>query len=143
MSASIDKPDALLDKLDNLMRSSHAEDRAKPPPVLTEALQDDKEGVIPTLVDAVEVAQGTPIDKQSGLNEPSVEDIVASRLVASVSREMAALWNEFAAHQDKLAVLHRSIKFALPQLVRLRWEESAAENSEPSNDDHSESNQGG
>ena len=132
MANNGDKPDALLNKLDSLMKSGRVENRSNTPPVLTEALPDDQQGPIPTLTDAIEKPGLDSADNPG--NTEKVQDVVASRLVASVDREMAELSEELPALQDKLAVLHRSIKFALPQLVSLRWDEPAADDADATDD---------
>lgn len=52
-----------------------------------------------------------------------LQDLISSRLVARIDNEIASLLKELPGHGAKLAVLHRSIRFALPELVRLRWQE--------------------
>ncbi len=123
MGDNSDKPDALLNKLDSLIRSGRAENRSNTPPVLTEARPDDQQGPIPTLTNAIGNRRIASEDGESDSAE-RVQDVIASRLVASVDREMADLSQELPALQEKLAVLHRSIKFALPQLVSLRWDDA-------------------
>ena len=39
---------------------------------------------------------------------------------------MTSLLKELPTEKSKLSVLHRSLRFALPELVRLRWLESPA-----------------
>jgi len=133
MGDNSDKPDALLNKLDSLIRSGRAENRSNAPPVLTEALPDDQQGPIPTLTNAI---GNRRISSEDGASDSAekVQDVIASRLVASVDREMADLSEELPALQGKLAVLHRSIKFALPQLVTLRWDDDGVENDDAADD---------
>jgi hypothetical protein len=123
MGENSNKSDALLSKLDSLMKSGRAENRSNTPPVLTEALPDDQQDTIPTLTDAI---GNRRLDSAKSLSEAAerVQDVIAARLVTSVDREMADLSKELPALQDKLAVVHRSIKFALPQLVNMRWADS-------------------
>jgi hypothetical protein len=40
-----------------------------------------------------------------------------------MDREMGRFAQELPVHRSRLAVLHRSLRFALPELVRLRWED--------------------
>ena len=115
-----DKPDDLLDKLDGLLRSGRKHYRRNKPPVLTDALADDSQDSIPTLTNAFENARlGSNIDEVE--LEERVKEVVTSKLVASVDQEMEELAEAFPEFQDKLALLHRSVRFALPQLVSLRW----------------------
>ncbi len=195
--------DALLNKLDNLMHSTHAKKRREPPPVLTDAVPTGNDNAIPTLTDAVDVpdsgvhgrpdqqpqqqAQQQPAGEQAALDTPlqfdaeppvdagqdmsaqSQEDTLAesnaapdsdapndfaadaeddaagdtvvdvqrsisSRLVAAIDTEMAGLNKKLPAHKGKLAVLHRSLRFALPELVRLRWEEPLPDDADDDSD---------
>lgn len=129
MGDNSDKPDALLNKLDSLMKSGRAENRSSTPPTLTQALPDDQQGPIPTLTNAIGSGRPDP-DDSADQSVQKVQDVVAARLVASVDQEMADLLKELPALQDKLAVLHRSLKFALPQLVNIRWEDNAADDND-------------
>lgn len=123
MEDKSDKPDALLDKLDGFLRSGRSQKRRNTPPVLTDALPDDLQGSIPTLTNALENARLDSEDNEAELAE-QVKDLVVSKLVASVDHEMADLGEAFPDFRGKLALLHRSIRFALPQLVNLRWEDA-------------------
>jgi len=118
-----DKPDALLDKLDGFLRSGRRQKSRNTPPVLTDALPDDLQGSIPTLTNALENEHPDGADNGVELAE-KLKDLVTSKLVASVDHEMADLSEAFPDFRDKLALLHRSIIFALPQLVDLRWEDA-------------------
>jgi hypothetical protein len=127
MGDNSDKPDDLLDKLDGFLRSGRKHYRRNKPPVLTDALPEDVQGSIPTLTNAIENSRDESTDKEADEereHEEHVRDAVASRLVASVDREMADLSEAYPDFQAKLALLHRSIQFALPQLVNLRWEDT-------------------
>ena len=118
-----DKPDDLLDKLDGLLRSGRKHYRRNKPPVLTDALADDSQDSIPTLTNAFEnTGLGYPDDEVE--REERVKEVVTSKLVASVDQNIEELAEEFPDFQDKLALLHRSIRFALPQLISLRWEDA-------------------
>lgn len=117
-----DKESELLDKLDGLIRSGRGRKPRDPPPVLTEAIPDPTESAIPTLTDAVEDAPEVPNDSPQS-SRPSDQKLVADRLLASVSREIVSLSKALPAHQSRLSVLHRSLRFALPELVRLRWQD--------------------
>ena len=55
-----------------------------------------------------------------------LQDSISSRLVSVIDREMTALINESPTHQSKLSTLQRSLRFALPELVRLRLQEEPA-----------------
>jgi hypothetical protein len=142
MGDNSDKPDILLNKLDSLMKSGRAENRSNTPPVLTEALPDNLQGQIPTLTDAVENRRPEPAGLEDQDEDPgkdpgedqgedrstkTAQGVVASRLVASIDQEMTGLFAQFPALHDKLTVLHRSLKYALPQLVRIRWDDNAAD----------------
>jgi hypothetical protein len=115
-----DKPDDLLNKLDGFLRSGRKHYRRNRPPVLTDALADDSQGSIPTLTNAFENARLGSGDNEVELEE-RVKEAVTSKLLASVDQEMEELAEAFPEFQDKLALLHRSVRFALPQLVSLRW----------------------
>lgn len=118
-----DKPDDLLDKLDGFLRSGRKHYRRNKPPVLTDALADDSQGSIPTLTNAFENARlGSRVNEVG--REERVKEVITAKLVASVDQEMKELAEAFPDFQDKLALLHRSVRFALPQLVSLRWEDS-------------------
>ena len=116
-----DQPDDVLDKLDGFLRSGRKHYRRNKPPVLTDALADESQSSIPTLTNAFDNARLGSEDNEVEL-EDKVKEVVASKLVASVDQEMEELAEAFPDFQDKLALLHRSIRFALPQLVSLRWE---------------------
>jgi len=118
-----DKPDDLLDKLDGFLRSGRKHYRRNRPPVLTDALTDDSQDSIPTLTNAFENARLGSVENEVELEE-RVKEVVTSKLVASIDQEMEELAETFPDFQDKLALLHRSVRFALPQLVSLRWEDS-------------------
>ncbi len=126
MGENSDEPDALLNKLDSLMKSGRPQNRRDTPPVLTEELADDQQGPIPTLTNAI---GNRRLDSVDSLSEGTakVQDVVVSRLVASIDREITELSAELPALQDKLAALHRSLKLALPQLVSMRWDDNAIE----------------
>lgn len=115
-----DKPDDLLDKLDGFLRSGRKHYRRNRPPVLTDALADDSQDSIPTLTNAFENARLGSEDNEVELEE-KVKEVVTAKLVASVDQDMEELAEAFPDFQDKLALLHRSVRFALPQLVSLRW----------------------
>ncbi len=74
-------------------------------------------------------AQTNPVDLQQ---------TIASRLVAVLDREMAGLTETLPGHKSKLTALHRSLRFALPELVRLRWQDSESEESKDSSEGPSE-----
>ena len=118
-----DKPDDLLDKLAGFLRSGRKHYRRNRPPVLTDALADDSQGSIPTLTNAFENARLGSEDNEVALEE-KVKEVVTAKLVASVDQDMEELAEAFPDFQDKLALLHRSVRFALPRLVSLRWENS-------------------
>jgi len=220
MAEQGDNKDALLEKLENLMRSGRARKRDDPPPLLTDAIPKANESVIPTLTDVVgtpdarpdnhsqatlaDAGQTVPADSQNDAPlefEPASRDdpdkdaplefervlpvdtpqdnvddlqqevptelhedapveiqhsgsdavqqdmptasheFISSRLLAVLDREMTDLSGELPAQQGKLSVLHRSLRFALPELVRLRWEESLADELDDDNDDPSEPEQ--
>ena len=210
--------DALLEKLDNLMRSGRAQKRNDPPPVLNDTIPGESESNIPTLTDVVstpdtipdpgrsndtenagkEVAadlqgdsslefeagspdesdqnapleferiegfatpkegsgnleQQTPaklqettfedskpdISDDAGQPEPTVlHESISERLLGVLDEEMSSLLKELPSEKSKLSVLHRSLRFALPELVRLRWLEPPAEGaSEDGSDGNSE-----
>lgn len=115
-----DKPDDLLDKLDGFLRSGRKHYRRNRPPVLTDALADDSQDSIPTLTNAFENARLGSEDNEVE-REQRVKEVVTAKLVASVDQEMEELAEAFPDFQDKLALLHRSVRFALPQLVSMRW----------------------
>jgi len=208
--------DALLEKLDNLMRSGRAQKRQDPPPVLTDAIPGESESTIPTLTDVVstpdiipdtgpsadtdgaakevaaesqndaplEFEPGSPDDSdrnapleferievvarpqqgpddqqqqpQPGIEEATPEDSeqdetdgtlqsaspvlhesISERLLDVLDREMSRLLSELPSEKSKLSVLHRSLRFALPELVRLRWLEPSANGAD---EDRSNSN---
>ena len=60
---------------------------------------------------------------------------ISSRLVTVIEREMTALIEQIPAHESKLTVLQRSLRFALPELVRLRLQEESAGDSDDDSDD--------
>ncbi|UCH48178.1 MAG: hypothetical protein JSU95_19510 [Betaproteobacteria bacterium] len=64
-----------------------------------------------------------------------LQDSISARLVSVVDREMSALSEQIPAHKNKLAVLQRSLRFALPELVRLRLQEDRTGNSDDDSDD--------
>jgi hypothetical protein len=126
MADDDDKEDKLLDKLDGLMRSGRGPRPQHPPPVLTDAVPQPRAQAIPTLTDVVESDEAgaqVALDPE----RTDLDSAIASRLVASVDREMASLSKVLPAHRYKLAVLHRSLRFALPELVRLRWQDQLPE----------------
>ena len=213
-----DNKDALLDKLDSLMKSGRARKQLDPPPLLTDAIPDADESSIPTLTDAVEIPdkvpkqrdnpvdtpqdtsidyepdtpvdapEDTPIEFQSDASEETpqegpvdvpddtpiefqsdasqetpqdasvdvpedapidfqddtpveLQEQISSRLLAAIEREMQSLSNELADPDDKLGVLHRSIRYALPELVRLRWLESPGTDPDTDGSDEDEPEQ--
>ena len=115
-----DKPDELLDKLDGLLRSGRKHYRRNRPPVLTDALADDSQDSIPTLTNAFENT-GLAYAEEEVEREERVKEVVTSKLLASIDQEMEGLAEAFPEFQAHLALLHRSVTFALPQLVSLRW----------------------
>jgi hypothetical protein len=193
MAEQSDNKDALLEKLDNLMRSGRAPKRNDPPPVLTDTIPGASESSIPTLTDVVSAPETAPrpessantdatgqedaplefetsspddadrhapleferIEVESGpqqgagdleqqepaeVHEPAAEDSgpeatdntsqetptvlhesISARLLDVLDEEMAQLLKELPAEKSRLSVLHRSLRFALPELVRLRW----------------------
>jgi hypothetical protein len=129
MANKSDGNDPLFDKLDNLMQSAHARKPHDPPPLLTDAVPEADESAIPTLTDAVEppeTAVGEHREEQGRENDlVEPPKMISAQLVAAIDREMEKLSKELPVHGHKLAVLHRSLRFALPELVRLRWEDSA------------------
>ncbi len=161
MADSKDKDDPLLNKLDNLMHSGHARKSHDPPPLLTDAVPDADESAIPTLTDAVEGPEPTampepepelapelelepiptpgpgPRGEIDAEGQPDLRKLVSSRLVDAIDKEMGKLAKELPAHRNKLAVLHRSLRFALPELVRLRWEDTAEQDTRSEDDDTS------
>lgn len=64
-----------------------------------------------------------------------LQESISARLVSAIDREMTALTDEIPAQKSKLAVLQRSLRFALPELVRLRLQEEPAGNRTDDNDD--------
>lgn len=209
MAEQGDNKDALLDKLDNLMRSGRAPKRDDPPPLLTDPIPGASESAIPTLTDIVstpdtipepdattntgdasaKVATGptddaplefeplstdktdrdTPLEFErievsagpqqgpenleqqapaedqgaapddrpqqeaddTGRQTPTVlHESISERLLDVLDREMSSLLKDLPSEKSKLSVLHRSLRFALPELVRLRWLEPPADGSE-------------
>ncbi len=63
-----------------------------------------------------------------------LQESISSRLVDVIEREMSALIEQIPAHKSKLAVLQRSLRFALPELVRLRLQEDTAAKSDGDSD---------
>lgn len=63
-----------------------------------------------------------------------LQESISSRLVAVIEREMSALIEQIPAHKSKLAVLQRSLRFALPELVRLWLQEDTAAKSDGDGD---------
>lgn len=63
-----------------------------------------------------------------------LQESISSRLVAVIEREMSALIEQIPAHKSKLAVLQRSLRFALPELVKLRLQEDTAAKSDGDSD---------
>lgn len=123
MANQSDSDDPLLNKLDSLMQSGHARKPHDPPPLLTDAVPEADGSAIPTLTDAVEIPQA-PAEQDSPGEPDDPRQLISSRLVAVVDNEMDTLSRDLPAHRRKLLVLHRSLRFALPELVRLRWEET-------------------
>ena len=203
--------DALLEKLDNLMRSGRATKRHDPPPMLTDAIPKGSESNIPTLTDVVSTPDANPdaapvadtgsagsefttesqedasletefassddsdrresnrdepleferiegfsrprqgpddIEQQAPANpqettsvdreQHEIDDVgqqtpvvlhesISERLLDVLDQEMSDLLKELPSEKSKLSVLHRSLRFALPELVRLRWLEPTAD----------------
>ena len=99
---------------------------------MTDAVPAPDDSAIPTLTDAVEPPQPnvkTELKPEPGGDHPPQDHgdeptkLVSSRLVAAIDREMEQFAKELPSHRATLAVLHRSLRFALPELVRLRWED--------------------
>ena len=66
---------------------------------------------------------------QDGVQAPNpadLQDSISAQLVAVIEREMTTIIEQIPAHKSKLTVLQRSLRFALPELVRLRLQEDAA-----------------
>lgn len=120
--------DPLFNKLDNLMQRGHARKPRDPPPLLTDAVPDADDSTIPTLTDAVEPPEPVGLEhrvvEQREEKPADPRTLMSSRLVAAIDGEMEKLSKELPAHGHKLAVLHRSLRFALPELVRLRWDDT-------------------
>ncbi len=129
--------DPLFNKLDNLMQSGHARKPRDPPPLLTDAVPDADDSAIPTLTDAVEPPEPVSIEHQVS-EQPDEEaadprTLISTRLVAAIDGEMEELSKELPVHRHRLAVLHRSLRFALPELVRLRWEDTTEQDTNTRN----------
>ena len=123
------KSDALLNKLDSLMQSGHARRKVDAPPLLTDTVPGLDHSAIPTLTDAVEFPEATP-EELRDKGPVDLRGMISSRLVAVVDAEMEKLSKQLPADRTRLTVLHRSLRFALPELVRLRWEETPDENTD-------------
>ncbi len=59
-----------------------------------------------------------------------LQESISSRLVSVIDREMTELSEQIPEHKNKLEVLQRSLRFALPELVRLRLQEDPARDSD-------------
>ena len=68
-------------------------------------------------------------------NAADLQESISSRLVAVIEREMTTIIEQIPAHESKLTVLQRSLRFALPELVRLRLQEDPAGDSDDDSDD--------
>ena len=216
MSESSNNKDALLEKLDNLMRSGRAPKRPDPPPLLTDTSPKDRESAIPTLTDVVSSPgtipetgltddsespgkdvdaesragaslelesdspdesdrnapleferiegfakpqqgpkyveqqppakgiEATPEDIEQDDNDdvgeqqtsPVLHESISARLLEVLDQEMTDLLKELPSEKSKLSVLHRSLRFALPELVRLRWLEPPAGGTDETSSDH-------
>ena len=117
-----DNDDPLLDKLDSLMQRGHAPQSHNPPPRLTDTVPDAGESAIPTLTDAVNAPLAGQKPAEDETEDP--RELIASRLLALIDEEMEKLSREIGGHGPRLALLHRTLRFAVPELVRLRWEEN-------------------
>ena len=165
MADTKNSDDPLLDKLDNLMQSAHARKPHDPPPLLTDAVPDADDSAIPTLTDAVDAPEPTakpepeqeqepeqklapelelepiptpepgPHGEPDAKDQPDLRKLVSSRLVSAIDREMGKFAQELPVHRAKLAVLHRSLRFALPELVRLRWEDTTEQDTSTEDDE--------
>jgi hypothetical protein len=69
----------------------------------------------------------------------SLQASISARLITAIEGEMAKLNREIPAHKSKLAVLQRSLSFALPELVRLRFQDEAFDDSSDDSDDAGDS----
>lgn len=76
-----------------------------------------------------EASENLQLDTPADLQES-----ISSRLVAVIEREMSTLIEQTPAHKSKLAVLQRSLRFALPELVKLRLQEDTAAKSDGDSD---------
>jgi hypothetical protein len=216
MSGQEDSKDALIQKLDNLIRSGRAGKRQDPPPVLTDAIPETDQNAIPTLTDVVHAPEAPPAEAEAAGNaaanvqddaplefepaapvegkddepleferielddttqekaedlapvaeksaaqveqavpveeaeqaaveqtmpeEPAdVAESISSRLLGVLDQEMSRLLSELPGEESKLSVLHRSLRFALPELVRLRWLEPEDGDADDAGDDDTES----
>jgi hypothetical protein len=133
-----DSNDPLLNKLDNLMQRGHARQSHDPPPRLTDTVPDVRDSDIPVLTDAVETPSAPAPEKK--VEDPAeARKLITSRLVTVVDDEIGKLSKELSGHEARLAVLHRSLRFALPELVRLRWEEIPETDAQPGDAEDSDS----
>ena len=110
------------------------------------ALSPDSEPAVPAGVDkdasdqpdkALDHRQVQPDDVQQD-TPADLQESISSRLVSVIDREMTALTDEIPAQKSKLEVLQRSLRFALPELVRLRLQEEPAGNRTDDSDDPEE-----
>ena len=108
-------------------------------PTLTDAIEPPEPSATPEPEPEPEPEPGLTLDLEPLSAEPKAEPepagdsattdyadprtVISSRLVAAMDREMGKFAQELPVHRSRLAVLHRSLRFALPELVRLRWED--------------------
>lgn len=80
---------------------------------------------------------------QDGVQAPNpadLQDSISAQLVAVIEREMTTIIEQIPAHKSKLTVLQRSLRFALPELVRLRLQEDSVGASNDNSDDPTDAN---
>jgi hypothetical protein len=72
------------------------------------------------------------------LSVTELEEVVWSRLLPAIDREMAALSRQLPRDQSRLGPLHRSLRYALPRLIRMRLAQPVApdtsEHTDPSDE---------
>lgn len=100
----------------------------------SEAAEEEEEETEPAVIEwtAPETETPTPGPESqlaasltaSSPDRASDQKLVTDRLLANIGREIASLSKALPAHSARLAVLHRTLRFALPELIRLRWEEA-------------------
>ena len=73
-------------------------------------------------------------DADAPVTPEDLQDSISARLVSVVDREMNALTEHNPDHKEKLSVLQRSLRFALPELVRLRLQEPPRGSDDAGND---------